>query len=240
MKKHVIILLLVLLIPALALAQVVPYTQDFEGLTSAPEDPTSVLASDGWKYFVNVFFSPGDLFFSYGGSAPNVGTHMSAVVEGEGGPAQEMKQLSIFSDYLNAFADHGSGYLVETNIFQEQFLNVPDLGQIWTMTFDAKLGNLEGATTAAAYIKTFAFGHEDNPSYFVIADMTSIPASWNSYSVSLTMDPSLLGHVFQFGFTNTASNYEGSGVFYDNINLSVDGAVATEEASFGSVKALFR
>lgn len=240
MKTRAIVFLLALLIPALALGQIGPYTQDFEGLTTAPEEGTSALGDDGWLYFVNVFNSAGDYLYGYGvGPAPNVGTHMSAVVEGEGGGAQELKQLSIFSDYGNVGA-HEAGDLVETNIFQERNIDASNVGQTWTMTFDAKLGNLEGASTAAAFIKTL----DPNAGYattnFITVDMTSIPGSWGGYSVSLVIDAGLAGQIFQFGFMNVASNFEGSGVFYDNVNLSLDGAVATQNATFGNVKALYR
>jgi hypothetical protein len=240
MKTRVIVIaMLALLLPALAFAQVGPYTQDFEGLTSAPESGSSALGDDGWLYFVNVFNSAGGYLYGYGtGPAPNVGTHMSAVVEGEGGGAQELKQLSIFSDYGNVGA-HDAGDLVETNIFQERILDASNIGQTLTMTFDAKMGNLEGATTAGAFIKTLDPNNFATTN-FILVDMTSIPGSWGSYSVSLTIDAGLNGQIFQFGFTNTAANYEGSGVFYDNVNLSDNGAVATEETSFGGVKALFR
>jgi hypothetical protein len=241
MKTRVIVIaMLALLLPALAFAQVGPYTQDFEGLTSAPEDGTSALGNDGWLYFVNVFNSAGGYLYGYGtGPAPNAGTHMSAVVEGQGGGAQELKQLSIFSDYGNVGA-HDAGDLLETNIFQERVLDASNIGQTLTMTFDAKMGNLEGATTAGAFIKTLDPNAGWATTNFILVDMTSIPGSWGSYSVSLNIDSGLVGQIFQFGFTNTAANYEGSGVFYDNVNLSDDGAVATEKASFGGVKALFR
>lgn len=240
MKTRAIVFLLVLLIPALALGQIGPYTQDFEGLNTSPEDPSS-LAADGWLYYVNVFNSSGDTWlYGYGtGPAPNVGTHMSAVVEGQGGPDQELKQLSIFSDYGNQGA-HVAGELVETNIFQERVIDASNVGQTWTMTFDAKMGNLEGATTAAAFIKTLDPGAGYATTNFLLVDSTSIPSTWAGYSVSLVIDASLVDQIFQFGFTNTASYNEGSGVFYDNVHLSLDGAVATEESSFGSLKALYR
>ncbi len=238
MKTRAIVFLLALLIPALAFGQIGPYTQDFEGLNSAPEDLSS-LGTDGWLYYVNVFSSDGaSWLYGYGtGPAPNVGTHMSAVVEGQGGFDQELKQLSIFSDYGNQGA-HVAGELVETNIFQERVIDATNVGQTWTMTFDAKMGNLELATTAAAFFKRLDPGFATIQ--FLTVDMTTIPSTWGGYSISLVIDGTMVGHIFQFGFLNVASNNEGSGVFYDNVNLSIDGAVATEESSFGSLKALYR
>ena len=66
MKTRAIVFLLVLLIPALAFGMIGPYTQDFEGLNSAPEDPSS-LGTDGWLYYVNVFSSDGaSWLYGYG------------------------------------------------------------------------------------------------------------------------------------------------------------------------------
>ena len=44
---------------------------------------------------------------------------------------------------------------------------------------------------------------------FIQVDMTSIPATWDNYSISLAIDAGLVGQILQFGFANTATNYEG-------------------------------
>jgi hypothetical protein len=51
--------------------------------------------------------------------------------------------------------------------------------------------------------------------------MTSIPATWGTHSISITIAPGLVGQILQFGFANTASNYKGSGVFYDNVSFAI-------------------
>jgi hypothetical protein len=51
--------------------------------------------------------------------------------------------------------------------------------------------------------------------------MTAIPTSWGTYQVSLEIDAGLVGQVFQIGFSNNATNFNSSGVFYDNVNLTV-------------------
>jgi hypothetical protein len=38
--------------------------------------------------------------------------------------------------------------------------------------------------------------------------------------VSLVIDAAYVGETLQIGFTNTASNFEPSGNFYDNINVT--------------------
>jgi hypothetical protein len=53
---------------------------------------------------------------------------------------------------------------------------------------------------------------------FVTVDMTDLPASdWDRYSISPTINADLVGQTLQYGFSCTASNFEPSAVFYDNI-----------------------
>ena len=60
--------------------------------------------------------------------------------------------------------------------------------------------------------------------------MTNIPDTWGRHQLELTIDPSLVGQIFQCGFLNQATNYEGSGIFYDNI-LFFSGKVCLYVAS---------
>ena len=75
---------------------------------------------------------------------------------------------------------------------------------------------------------------------FVTLDMTTIPDTWADYHLELWIDETLVGQIFQFGFMNVATAYEGSSIFYDNIIFDVDGLTATEESSWSRVKSLFR
>jgi hypothetical protein len=166
-----------------------PYAQDFEALDQANTD---ALANDGWLVFGNVFAPDGAYLYGYGPfPAPNDGFAFCAIAAGEGGPDQGDQQLVVFSDYNNT--DHADGNLIESNVFQEQIIEAGDLGQTWMFTFDAKLGNIEGGSTALAFIKTIDSG-----------------------------------------------NYEGSGIFYDNVFWDVDGAVAVEPMTLSGVKSLFK
>jgi len=45
------------------------------------------------------------------------------------------------------------------------------------------------------------------------------PSTWGRYSISLEIDESLVGQRLQFGFGSRTTNYAGSGVFYDNIQV---------------------
>ena len=128
-----------------------------------------------------------------------------------------MQQLSVYSDYNNI--DHGNGNVIEANTFQEQIVGAADVGSTWLFQFDAKRGNIELGSQAAAFIKTLDPNAGFALTNLISADMTNIPDTWNNYLLSIYIDPSLDGQILQFGFLNTATNYEGSGVFYDNINF---------------------
>jgi len=204
-----------LLAPAASWAALTPYSQDFEGLTQA--DP-SALDNDGWLVFGNVFDPGFNYLYGYGPfPAPNGGPAFSAIASGEGGVPQGAQQLSIYNDYNNT--DHGAGNWVEANVFHEQTIAVTDVGSRWQFQFDAKLGNLTGASTARAFIKTLDPNNGFATTNFIQADMTAIPSTWGTYALAIGIDAGLKGQLLQFGFASTATNYEGSGVFYDNVSF---------------------
>jgi hypothetical protein len=226
---------LVCLIPAASFA-LMPYSQDFEGLNQAD---TAALGNDGWLVFANVFGPDWAYWYGYGVfPAPNDGSGFSQIALGEGGPSQGAQQLVIISDYNNA--DHANGANIESLVFQEMVVGPGDVGETWVFEFDAKRGNLEGVSTALAFIKTLDPANGYAETNFITEDMTVIPTSWGSFSITITIDASLVDQLLQIGFQNIATNYEGSAVFYDNINFAPSGPVATEERSFGAVKSLFR
>ena len=223
---------LICLVPATALA-LNPYVQDFESLN---QSDTGALAGDGWMVFANVFDSGGGYLYGYGPfPAPNDGFGFCQIALGEGIGTQA---LVTFSDYNNG--DHAVGNLIESNTFQEQIIGPGDVGETWVFDFEAKLGNIEGASTALAFIKTLDPNNGWATTNFITLDMTSIPASWSSYSLELLIDAGLDGQILQYGFANTATYYEGSGIFYDNIEWYRTGPVPNEDKSWGDMKALFR
>ncbi len=227
--------MLICLVPAAGHA-LLPYNQDFEGL-SQPD--INALANDGWLVFGNVFGPDWAYWYGYGPfPAPNTGAAFCAIAVGEGGPEQGAQQLVVFSDYENG--DHGNGAFIEANVFQEQIIGPGDVSETWTFDFQAKLGNLEGSSTALAFIKTLDPDAGYALTNFITEDMTSIPTTWSSYSISIVIDADLDGQILQFGFLNVATNYEGSGVFYDNVNFHITGPVAVDQETWGGVKSLYR
>jgi hypothetical protein len=201
---------------ALIWAAIIPYSQDFEGLVQS--DPNA-LAGDGWLFYVTVYDDLGGWQNGYGGPAPN-GPQICAIATGQGGPSQGAQQLSVYSNYDDA--SHGNtDWVIESNVFQEQTIEAADVGATVVFTFDAKLGNLELSSEAEGFIKTLDPDNGYATTNHVTVDMTAIPATWGTYSIELLIDSGLVGQILQFGFTSRASNYEGSGVFYDNVNQPV-------------------
>lgn len=209
---------LICLVPMASFA-ITPYSQDFEALIQA--DPFA-LGDDGWVVYGNIYNPLGEWIRGYGTyPAPNNGLAFCQITIGEGGPEQGDQQLVIFSDYENT-DDHTNLNLVESNTFQEQPIGAADVGKKWTFTFDAKMGNLELNSTALAFIKTIDPLNNWNTTNFFQVDMTATPVEWTGYSLSIVIDAGLEGQLIQFGFQNVATNFEGSGIYYDNVNW--DGA----------------
>ena len=212
---------LLCLAPTFVLADLSPYSQDFEGLVPAPQEPPATsLGENGWLVYGNVFDAGWNYLYGYGPfPAPNTGQAFSAVITGEGSDEQGAQQLSVFSDYNNG--GHAMGQFIEANVFQERVIGAADVGSTWRFEFDAKRGNIGGITTARAFFKTLNPATGYSLTNFIWVDMTNVPSEWESYMLSIYIDPSLQGQILQFGFLNTATNYEGSGVFYDNVVFRV-------------------
>jgi len=130
----------------------------------------------------------------------------------------------VYSDYNNG--DHGACggdnqnpacIFIEANTFKEQVVGAVNVGQTWVFQFDALRGNIEGVHTARAFIKTLDPNAGFSLSNFISVDMTDAQGSWNDHLLSIYIDPGLVGQILQFGFLSYATNYEGSGIFYDNI-----------------------
>ena len=199
------------------------YDQDFEGL-GLPADDAAALGNDGWRIFANVFQPDGTTYIrGYGGGpAPNGGDGYSAVVAGEGGAGQGAQQLSIYGDYINQ-ADQTAGNVIESLVFQERTITASDVGITYTFTTDFKRGNIGGASTALAFIKTLDPNDDFRTIDFITEDTTNADTTWNTLSIQITIDAGDVGLLLQYGFQNTSSNNEGSGIFYDNVSFCAPG-----------------
>ncbi len=200
------------------------YQQNFESLNR--ENPTA-LADDGWTVYGNVFDS-GTMDFLYGYGpfvAPNDGAAFSAIVTGQGGVEQGEQQLAVYSDYNNA--DHAGGRLIESIFYRERAITAADSGRTITFSFDAKRGNINDpgdplcpcTTTAVAFIKTLNPAAGFATTNLIVENTTALPDSWGRYSITLPVVPALVDQLLQVGFSSTATLYQPSGNFYDNLEV---------------------
>ena len=210
-----------------ASAQLVPYSQDFEGLNMAD---AAALTNDGWLVFGNVFDGGGGFKFGYGPfGAPNGSGAFSNITDVPGGAPVGNQGLVVFSDYsccdlgTGNPQGHGNGTdKVESNVFQEQTIGAGDIGKTAVFDFVAAPGDLVAPTTAIAFIKTLDPNNGFATTNFLTVPTDSLPAGNSSLSISLpNIVPQLQGQILQFGFASTSSNFDPSGVNYDNVNFAV-------------------
>ena len=195
------------------------YSQNFDGLNASG---ATALSDDGWNVGANVYDGGGNFLYNYFTfPAPNGGAAFSAVASGEGGTNQGTQQLSIYNDYNNG--DHAVGNTIQALVFQETTVGSSDLGLDSVFSFDSKAGNIEGASTTRAFMKVIdSVGGSFATLGEVTYDTTSIGTDWvEDIALTLNIDSSWNGQLLQFGFLSEATNYEGSGIFYDNVSLNV-------------------
>ena len=128
---------------ASASAQLVDYSQDFEGFTSAldvennGDAGSSDISDDGWLVNGTVFSgtpdAPGAFQFFFGNfPAPNFSTNagFTGIVADQGTGGQGTRHLNVFSDF-NEGISHGGEVgdaFIEARVFQEQTIGAADLG----------------------------------------------------------------------------------------------------------------
>lgn len=211
-----------------ATAQLSNYSQDFEGLDR--NDPNA-LAGDGWKLFVaSVDGTVAYPNFTAGpfGAPNNIsGPQVSVISDTVGGdPPAGNQGLVIFSDYNSSLhSDPLDPRGLVLSVFQEQTISAADIGKTVTFSFLAE-GNANppsGSTVAEAFLLTLdplaGFSATNNLAF----DTFSVPdgtPTVGQLTLDLT-DPLLEGQILQFGFRNTARDFEGSAVDYDNVSFAV-------------------
>lgn len=214
------------LVPIAALAQIPNFTQDFELLDMGDLD---AMGNAGWVIYANVFDADGNYLYGYGTfPAPNNpgAPAFCNIVSGQGGDDQGAQQISVFSDYENTA--HADGSSIEANLFREFTVSSADVGKTMTFGFEGKMGDLQAPSTAGAFIKTLDPANGYATTNLVTQDMTDAPTEWGGWTLTLAIDADLVGQLFQVGFTNTATDYNPSGIIYDNISLTDEGGSGSE------------
>jgi hypothetical protein len=121
-------------------------------------------------------------------------------------------------------------------VFQERSVEAGDGGTTLSFKFDAKRGNINDPadpncaapnvcdSTAEAFIQVLdSIGGSFNTLVDDVQVTTNLPDTWDTFTISIPIDASLVGQTLQFGFRSRAQNYEPSGVFYDNVDVGPAG-----------------
>lgn len=214
------------------------YSTDFE----SPLLGDMVGNTDIYNYKIGNIVNGGAGWFPGTVGAPaNYNTGYSAIVSGEGDVAQGDQQLSIFNDY-NSWSPFtaGPGVTIQTFVSNDIGLITGDMvGNTYSFSFDGKLGNIVDSTMGAqaeAFVKVLK---SSDSSWIELANNTFdsdalLTAAWSGGSIDLLVDAGMVGETLQFGFNSTATDWDASGVFYDNLEFAPAVPVPAAVWLFGS------
>jgi hypothetical protein len=195
----------------------VSFSSDFES-----GNPNGDTIGDGWLSFGAVFNAEGGFVGQYGPfPSPNGTNGFTSFATGEQTAAQGSQYLNVFSDYNNG--DHGNGLTIEALSFQERPLAAADAGA-YSFTFDAKApleAGIAPPSTAFAFIRVIDPNNGFSTTVDVRLDMSNVSnTEWSTFTVEATLDASVAGQILQFGFSNSATAFNPTGIYYDNVNMS--------------------
>jgi len=149
------------------------------------------------------------------------------------------KYLNTFSDYGNTDRHDNPPSSVNTLIFKEYTIDASDIGKTATFTFDVKRPAVDnngfgdqspaagvGCTytcLAGAFFKTIdPSNNYAQTNYIPLSTIDASQSEWETRSITIDLTSELLvGQFLQFGFENFATDYNNTGVFYDNLSLTL-------------------
>lgn len=217
------------------------YTQNFEGLVKTQGN---ALSNDGWLVGANVFDSNGNFLYNYFSfPAPNGGAGFSAIADGAAGAAQGVQYMNVYSDYNNgdhAYNVGGVRRYIDALVFQERTINAANVGagKSFSFNFDylknPTVGNGDGDTKTYAFLKVLK---QSDGSYGLLGSIefettNASTSTWATHALNLAATNSAwAGELLQFGFRSYATNYNDTGRFYDNLNVTA----VPEPSSLGLV-----
>ena len=219
-------ILSVALLGSTASAQLTDFFEDFESLDRT--DPNA-LADGGWLGAAAGVPTGGGFQFFASFTAPNNidGPQLSVISDtASGAPPIGDQGLVVFSDYNSDIHSGNPDFeALIISIFQERTIAASDIGNAieFSWTADGNSAPPTGDTTTEAFILTLDPNNGFAATNSLIFDTTATAdgsLAVNSLGLDLT-DPALEGQILQFGFRNTAANFDGSAVDYDNVTLAV-------------------
>jgi|GEM_PF-505284 len=191
------------------------FVDDFEAAPTSGELP-------GWRANVNLFTPTGDYIDGYGFAASAGGPQVSAITNTEQGAEQGAQSLNVYSNYDDG--NHGSGNTLDTAVFREFTIADTDSGT-YRFKFDVKrpaANAVAAPSTAAGFVKILDPSSGYATVFFADVDTTDVSSSeWQTLSIDITIDGTAqAGMLIQFGFSNQATNYDPTGVLYDNVSVA--------------------
>jgi hypothetical protein len=209
------------------------YSQDFEDMTPGQGYPPNDLEADGWLIFgiayeTDPYLGPANIAYQYGPFEAANGDpgSIQGVTTGQGGEAQGEVVLVKYTDYNNPdqsvvpFTPGMPKYYISASTFQTQTTSTSNIDDVWRFSYDAKIGNLEADSSAFAFIQLQDSAGTDKA--FLLNDSTNLPDTWGRYFLDLNLSQygAVSGDTVNFGFVATSTNYNGSAVFYDNLEFA--------------------
>jgi hypothetical protein len=205
-----------LMVSSVSHGAIVSFSDDFQG--SYPNPP----GFTNWSVFSDNGGFPGGYFIP---AASSTGPQISALADDGAGN----QYLNFYANYDN-FNVHNreicnpcSPNLQEAiSIFHEFTFTSADTaaGDTWVFDFDYSRNPASapsGDTQVGAFIRVF------DPVFNLLDEQTlnTIGAgdTFQSGQLSVTLNPLWTEGKIQIGFNNLVGNYDGSGMFYDNINF---------------------
>ena len=228
-----------LLISTVSHGAITPFSDDFQSYTTAPGNTGFA----PWQ-----FFSDNGGLGAYSGTPPTEpGPAISSLVEvpldGE-----LYKYLNFFANYENINVHNRdlcspcSPNLQENiSIFRQFDFSDTDTASGATWVFDFEfISNADfpitGDTKTGAFIGVFDASPTPSLIYINNLDTRSLaqPDSFTAGQLSVALAPNWTGGFLQIGFYNITGNYDGSGMFYDNVNFAPAVPVPAATWLFGS------
>ena len=171
------------------------------------ESPTA-LTEDNWAAFINVF-SPdcsSQYWYGYPYAVTNSGPQVAALA-----PGATSQVANIYSDYDNA--NQGDG-CVEANVYQQFEITESDVGD-YDFSYDVELppDPANVGTAVNGFIKVF------NSDFSATLDSVVQSSSPGSKTLTITITPDMVGGFVQFGFNNYSTDYDPTGMYYDNVSI---------------------
>ena len=192
------------------------------------QDDPNALGNAGWMVggIVNNSSVNGDYdYFSF--PAPNHDLAFSGIATGQGGPSQGENVLTVYGDYNNGDHADSTAQLTALVFNNVGMLELSDVGETYTFSFDVKQGNIADPSFADAYmlVQKTSDGSFDTLAYTSV-EVEYVGIEWVRLALSITIDETFVGESLLIGFQNTTlgvgpkNPFNPTGMFYDNIRVS--------------------